>query len=85
VARCTTSAVRGSARRSSRSTGSPTDITTRVRGRSRGFLEYGGSSSCAPHCPTGRTGDPVSSPIRAAPDLPVIGHICGSRVMVPSG
>ena len=56
-----------------------------LRGNRSGFFEYGASSSCAPQWPTGITGQPVASAIRAAPDLPVIGHRSGSRVMVPSG
>ena len=56
-----------------------------LRGRGFGVFVYGGSSSWAPHWPTGMTGLPVSRAIRAAPDLPVIGHSAGSRVSVPSG
>ncbi len=54
-------------------------------GSSRGTLPYRRQQRCAPHCPIGTTGHPVSSAIRAAPVLPRIGHRSGSRVSVPSG
>ena len=38
-----------------------------------------------PHWATGITGTPAASAIRAAPVRPVIGHISGCRVIVPSG
>jgi hypothetical protein len=85
VACCVTSADDGSTARSERSRGSPTSIRILLRGNRSGFFAYGASSSCAPHCPTGMTGQPVASAIRAAPDLPVIGQPSGSRVIVPSG
>ena len=44
--------------RSERSTGSPTFIVISLRGNRSGFLAYGASSFCAPHCPTGITGSP---------------------------
>ena len=71
--------------RSPRSTGSPAFIVTCWGGIRRGFEEYGGRIFCTPQCPTGITGQPVSSAIRAAPVLPVIGQRSGSRVSVPSG
>ena len=46
---------------------------------------YGGTARFAPHCATGMTGTFVSSATLAAPVLPFIGHIPGSRVRVPSG
>ena len=85
VAAATTALVCSWAARSLRSTGSPTFMVTVLRGNRSGFFAYGASTSCAPHCPIGMTGQPVSSAIRAAPDLPVIGHVAGSRVIVPSG
>jgi hypothetical protein len=71
--------------RSARSTGSPTFMVISLRGKRSGFFAYGARTSWAPHCPIGITGAPVASAIRAAPDLPTIGHRSGSRVMVPSG
>ena len=71
--------------RSSRSTGSPAFIVTCWGGIRRGLEEYGGRIFCTPQWPTGITGQPVSSAIRAAPLLPVIGQSPGSRVRVPSG
>ena len=56
-----------------------------LRGKRWGFFVYGGRIACAPHWPTGTTGQPVSNAIRAAPDLPRIGHRSGSRVIVASG
>ena len=47
------------------------------RGNRCGRLPYGASTACAPHWPIGITGQPVSSAIRAAPDLPVIGQVAG--------
>ena len=81
VASLTTLGVRGLASRSSRSTGSPAFIVICLRGNRCGFFAYGARISCAPHWPTGITGQPVSSAIRAAPVLPRIGHRSGSRVM----
>ena len=85
VVLATTSVVTGRASRSSSTTGSPAFMVRCLRGKTSGFFEYGGRMSCAPHCPTGMTGHPVASAIRAAPDLPVIGQSSGSRVKVPSG
>ena len=85
VAELITCCVRGKATRSSSGTGGPASMRMCLRGNGFGVFVYGGSSSCAPHWPTGITGAPVSRAIRAAPDLPVIGHRSGSRVSVPSG
>lgn len=70
-----------------RSTGGPAWTLSVLRGKSRSFfsLAYGGIASLAPHWATGMTGALVSNATRAAPVLPCMGHMSGSRVRVPSG
>lgn len=70
-----------------RSTGGPACTWSVLRGKSRSLfsLAYGGIARLAPHCATGMTGAFVINATRAAPVLPAIGHMSGSRVRVPSG
>ena len=66
-------------------TGGPATTCIVLRGRSRSLRPYGAITSCAPQIPSGISGAPVASAMRAAPVLPVIGHRSGSLVIVPSG
>ena len=72
--------VRGPPSHVDRSTGGPATIDTRLRGKSRGSGEPGGSTSCVPQFATGITGAPVTSAIRPIPFLAFMGQPSGSAV-----
>ena len=56
-----------------------------LRGQRLASTLYGAMTSWAPHCATGIRGFLLNRAMRTAPVLPVMGHMWGSRVIVPSG